>query len=236
MWLETRWQVPLIILLAALVAILTLNYPVDAQEGVGTPTREASWLILPELPETATQADYGAEIYRLVCQDCHGNVGQGLTDEWRVEAFAPEDQNCWQAKCHSGSHPIDGFVLPQYVPPVAGEMALSRFNTSLELYNFIRAAMPYHNPGSLLESEYWQLTAFLVRLNGLDPMTSPLDEARAAKLLLHPDRPTAEPTAVMTPTPTRQPELTSTESWSWGFLGLLVVIGLGTAVLLWQRQ
>ena len=64
---------------------------------------EESWLILPDLPPTATQADVGAEIYRLVCQDCHGNRGQGLTDEWRAE-WDPEDQNCWQSKCHAPNH------------------------------------------------------------------------------------------------------------------------------------
>ena len=52
--------------------------PVTAQSSEG-------WLVLPELPSIGTQADVGAEIYRLVCQDCHGNQGQGLTDEWRAE-------------------------------------------------------------------------------------------------------------------------------------------------------
>jgi hypothetical protein len=234
--MATRLKAPLIILICALLTALALSRAVRAQDEVVTPEPEESWLILPELPETATQADYGAEIYRLVCQDCHGKVGQGLTEAWRIEGFAPEDQNCWQAKCHSGSHPIDGFELPQYIPPVAGEESLSRFHTSLDLYNFIRVAMPYHNPGSLLEREYWQLTAFIVRMNGLDPMTAPLDEAQAAKLVLHPNRPTAEPTAVVTPTPMRQPVPTATEKWSWGFLGLLVLMGVGTAVLLWRRQ
>ena len=233
MWLDTRLKAPLIILLCVLLAALALSHAVRAQDEAATPTPEESWLILPELPETATQADYGAEIYRLVCQDCHGDVGQGLTEEWRIKGFVPEDQNCWQAKCHSSSHPIDGFALPRYVPPVAGEESLTRFNTSLDLYNFIRVAMPYHNPGSLVEQEYWQLTAFIVRLNGLDPMTAPLDEARAAKLVLHPNRPIVTPTAVMTPALTRQPVPTATESW---LLGLLVLVGLGTAVLLWRRQ
>lgn len=233
--MDVRLKLLLLVLACALLATFVLSYTVQAQDETVTPTPKASWLILPELPETATEADYGAEIYRLVCQDCHGNVGQGLTEEWRREGFAPEDQNCWQAKCHSGSHPVDGFVLPQYVPPVAGEASLTRFNTSLDLYNFIRAAMPYHNPGSLLEREYWQLTAFIVRMNDLDPMTAPLDEARAAQLALHPDRPTVAPTAVITPTPVHRPVSTSTEKWSWGFLGLLAVLGLGTAVLLWRR-
>ena len=38
------------------------------------PTPE-SWLLLPTLPASATQADVGAEVYRLVCKACHGDTG-----------------------------------------------------------------------------------------------------------------------------------------------------------------
>lgn len=218
------------------ISLMVLRLPLVAQEDEPITPTPASWLILPEMPETATQADYGAEIYRLVCRDCHGDIGQGLTEEWRTKGFAPDDQNCWQAKCHAGSHPIDGFVLPQYVPPVAGADSLARFNTSLDLYHFIRVAMPYHNPGSLLDREYWQLTAFIVEMNGLPPTTMALDEETADALLLHPNRPTAEPTAVATPIPLSQPTATSSETWSWSFLGLLGAVGLGMGLFLWQRR
>lgn len=233
MWKNGRLALPLLFFIVLLLGIIT---PLLAQEDEPIAVTPESWLILPEMPETATQADYGAEIYRLVCRDCHGDVGQGLTDEWRATGFSPEDQNCWQAKCHAGSHPVDGFVLPKYVPPLAGDEALSRFNTSLDLYHFMRAAMPYHNPGSLLDREYWQLTTFIAEMNGLASPDVPLDEAVADQLLLHPNRPTPEPTAVPTPTSSPQPIPTATETWSWGFLGLLVAMGLGTAVLLWRRN
>ena len=49
-----------------------------------SPAPETSWLILPPIPAGATQADIGAEIYALVCRDCHGDRGQGLTDEFRA--------------------------------------------------------------------------------------------------------------------------------------------------------
>lgn len=137
-----------------------------------TPTPEASWLILPEMPETATQADFGAEIYRLVCRDCHGDKGQGLTDEWRA-TWAPKDQNCWQSKCHAANHPINGFDLPRYVPAIIGPTALARFDTPVEIHEYILVNMPWHNPGSLTNEEYWQLTAFLVRENGGAPFEVP---------------------------------------------------------------
>lgn len=149
-----------------------------------SPTRD-SWIILPEMPSNASQADVGAEIYRLVCSSCHGDEGQGLTDQWRAE-WNPRDQNCWQSKCHSLNHPPDGFVLPHYVPPVIGPDTLSKFATALDLYNYTRVTMPWHDPGSMLDEEYWQVTAFLARENQVDLSDVPLDEERAAKLRLHP--------------------------------------------------
>jgi cytochrome c len=147
------------------------------------PTPE-SWLRMPEMSDSATQADYGAEIYRLVCRDCHGDQGQGLTDQWR-STWAPEDQNCWQSRCHVGNHPPEGFLLPRYVPPIIGSGTLSNHETALDLYNYIRQRMPWHNPGSLQDWEYMQLTAFIARERALD-LTLPLDEAAAAKLKLSP--------------------------------------------------
>jgi cytochrome c5 len=149
---------------------------------IAPPTRE-SWLILPDLPPTASQADIGAEIYRLVCQDCHGNRGQGLTDEWRAE-WDPKHQNCWQSKCHASNHLPEGFILPRYAPPLIGSGTLSRFETALDLYNYMRISMPWHNPGSLQEAEYWQLTVFLAREHQITLGDLPLDEDWAAKQLL----------------------------------------------------
>jgi mono/diheme cytochrome c family protein len=137
------------------------------------------------MPSTATQADVGAEIYRLVCSACHGDEGQGLTDEWRAE-WNPRDQNCWQSKCHAANHPPDGFVLPHYVPPVIGPGTLSGFETTLDLYNNIRTTMPWHDPGSMQDTEYWQLTAFLAREHQVILGDLPLDEDRAAEILLSP--------------------------------------------------
>jgi cytochrome c len=147
------------------------------------PTPE-SWLRMPEMSDTATQADYGAEIYRLVCQDCHGDQGQGLTNQWR-STWAPEDQNCWQSRCHASNHPPEGFILPRYVPPLIGSGTLSNQETALDFYNYIRLRMPWHNPGSLQDWEYMQLTAFIARERELD-FKLPLDEAAAAKLKLSP--------------------------------------------------
>lgn len=186
----------IILLVTTLVPIILWyisNNPAQKQNIAGTtaqptfqfatPAPQASWLILPTFPSSATQADVGAEIYRLVCQDCHGDKGQGLTDEWRA-TWDPEDQNCWQSKCHASNYPPEGFLLPRVIPSIIGPVLTSRIETSLDLYKTIRERMPYHNPGSLTDEEYWQLTAFLVRENGANPMGVPLDESRAAYIYM----------------------------------------------------
>jgi hypothetical protein len=65
----------------------------------------------PQVSTPPTQAELGAVYYWLVCIPCHGDKGQGLTEEWR-EVFGPEEKNCWQAECHGKRHPDEGFELP----------------------------------------------------------------------------------------------------------------------------
>lgn len=151
-----------------------------------------SWLILPDLSDSATQADWGAEIYRLVCQDCHGDIGRGLTEEF-ISTWNPQDQNCWQSKCHATNHPPEGFLLPQYIPAIIGDDTLTRFETTQDLFGYIREYMPWHNPGSLIEEEYWQLTAYLIRENGIDQNNVLLDWTSAKLIFLHENNILAEP-------------------------------------------
>lgn len=151
------------------------------------PTAEVSWLRLPDLPASATQADVGAEVYRLVCSACHGNVGQGLTEDW-IATWDPASQNCWQSHCHHANHPPEGFLLPRYVPPVIGDQALVRFQTAQDLKQYIHENMPWHRPGSLTEEEYLQLTAFLLRENKIIQNDTTLDRSNINTLLLAPAR------------------------------------------------
>ena len=85
----------------------------------------------PQVSTPPTQADRGAVYYWLVCIPCHGDKGQGLTEEWR-EVFGPEEKNCWQAECHGKRHPDEGFELPRTAPPVLGPTALGRYNNAEE--------------------------------------------------------------------------------------------------------
>jgi mono/diheme cytochrome c family protein len=157
-----------------------------------TPTIDR--LAAPPTVQNPSQADIGAQVYWLNCQPCHGDQGQGLTDEWRAQ-YPPEDQNCWHSGCH-GKLPYEGgFTLPQTVPAVVGPSALARFQSAAGLHAFIRQAMPFQAPGSLKPDEYWALTAFLVRAQGVSESVLPLNEAKAATIGLHGPLATGTPIA-----------------------------------------
>lgn len=128
------------------------------------PTRE--W-ILVDLPPDASQLQYGGEVYRLVCSACHGDHGQGLTADW-LATWAPADRNCWQSHCHGPNHPPDGFELP-VAPAISGSGALAAFVNAQRLHDYIQSSMPWQNPNSLTEKDSWGTTAFVLKLNGIDP-------------------------------------------------------------------
>ncbi len=116
-----------------------------------------------------TQGGNGANIFWVYCMPCHGDHGQGLTDEFRNRQYPPEDVNCWKSGCH-GARPYEqGFTLPITVPMLIGSGALAKFQSAQELYGFIRTAMPFNKPGSLSETQYLDLTAYLLESNHLAP-------------------------------------------------------------------
>jgi len=151
-----------------------------------------SW-ILVDLPPDATQLDHGREIYRLVCSACHAYSGEGLTDAWRA-TWDPQDQNCWQSKCHAANHPPDGFVLP-IAPAVVGRQALAGFPTAADLRAYIQVTMPWHNPDSLTDEEGYAVTAYVIKLNRMSPPE--LNAQNAASFKLHPE--VSQPTVAATP-------------------------------------
>lgn len=140
-------------------------------------------LAQPTLPAAPSQADYGAQAYWLSCLPCHGDRGQGLTEEFR-ETYPPEEQYCWERGCH-GERPYEsGFTLPMQIPAVIGpQAALGKFANAATLNAYIQAAMPYWKPGSLTEEESWRVTSFLLRENGI-PFNESLDASNAGEILL----------------------------------------------------
>jgi mono/diheme cytochrome c family protein len=167
------------------------------------------------------QADLGAQVYYQVCMACHGDLGQGLTDEWRQVLDAP-DRDCWQSGCHNPHHPPGGFVFPKVVPAVVGSTIMEQFQTAANLHAFIQGKMPYQAPGSLEEAEYWQLTAYLLRANGYSLPAAPLDEQTAQRYSL-----AAEPV----PPARKPPYIPLAAGFTAGFILLLLLL-----LLLRRRQ
>jgi quinol-cytochrome oxidoreductase complex cytochrome b subunit len=172
-----------------ILAVLTALSPTHAYSAGEEPTPEpTSWIspdiYEPYLPDNPLLADKGAAKYWAVCMACHGDRGQGLTDEWRKRGFG-EDMNCWQSKCHGNNHPPEGFQLVRVIPPAIGPTTLRRFTTAAELHDYLLAKMPWWNPGSLTSEEAWQLTAFLLREDGLYPRNQEFNPQEAASIPVH---------------------------------------------------
>jgi mono/diheme cytochrome c family protein len=131
---------------------------------VATPT--INRLAEPTLPSAPLQADHGAQVFWLSCMPCHGDRGQGLTDEFRA-TYPTEDRNCWTSGCHGSRPYANGFKLPTSIPAVIGAGTLQKFANASVLEGYIKGAMPFWKPGSLTDDQAWQVTAFVLRANGL---------------------------------------------------------------------
>lgn len=189
-----------------------------------SPTPTPGMSFLPERlqpPPTVyppTQADQGAQVYYQVCMVCHGDRGQGLTEDY-LSLLDPSDRNCWQSHCHASNHPLEGFEIPRFAPAVIGPGVLEPFRNAVILHDYVQARMPWQAPGSLSKDEYWQLTAFLLRANGYDPGPVPLDEDRAAAISLG-----AKPTPTPTPASPLAGILESAGSGFWVASGCVLAL------------
>jgi len=220
----------LIFLLSVLIPVISAS-AAETTPPAPTPTPAMSFpperLAPPPTVYPPTQASQGAQVYYLVCMACHGDHGQGLTQEW-LAVLDPGDRNCWQSHCHASNHPDEGFVLPKTIPAIIGPGKLDIFSTALDLHNYIQARMPWQAPGTLSEDEYWQLTAFLMQENGFDPGKQALDQELAAAINLG-----ARPT----PTATPSPGLTSISGLGFWATAAGVLTLAGFVILLaWFRQ
>lgn len=137
--------------------------PTATADPQATPT--ADRLAPPPPVLQPTQADNGEYLYWVWCQPCHGDKGQGLTDEWR-EQYPEEEQYCWNQGCHGSLPYEEGFTLPKHIPAVIGEQSLLRFQTMNEIYDYTKHKMPFEYPGALDEQKALAVTAFLAREHG----------------------------------------------------------------------
>ncbi|MGZ3424609.1 MAG: hypothetical protein ACXWUG_21455 [Polyangiales bacterium] len=88
-------------------------------------------------------------------------------------------------------------VFARGAPPVVGKEALPlepradakyrkmQFKTALDVAQFVVKSMPPKTPGSLEESEYWDILAFDLKANGVPVAGKHIDATSAAAINLH---------------------------------------------------
>ncbi|HTP08763.1 MAG TPA: c-type cytochrome, partial [Anaerolineae bacterium] len=189
-----RFSLPAIAL--GLLLLLSAYAPLQPDQAVAQPNiapTPAPTSVRDPTATPPTQGGHGHDLFYIYCMSCHGDQGQGLTDEFRYRVYPPEDTNCWKSGCH-GSRPYDdGFTLPQTVPALIGEGTLQHFDTAQNMYDFMRRAMPFNKPGSLSDEQYLQVLAFLLESNHLVPVGTRLDATSLASIVIHHSAP-ATPT------------------------------------------
>jgi hypothetical protein len=121
-------------------------------------------LAIPVLSENPTQVERGEASYYYNCMPCHGDQGQGLTDQFR-EIWVEDHQNCWAVGCHGGRVSDEGFPIPRTVPPVTG--IRGSLQNASDLFTYLKETHPPQRPGVLEENDYWDLTGFILYKNGL---------------------------------------------------------------------
>lgn len=180
--------------------------------------------------DAANQLARGKEMFRIRCEPCHGDVGQGLAI-WRY-TWAPEDQNCSQYKCHALNHPPDGFYMPNDAPPIIGAGTLKPFPTARELHTFVSKTMPFDKPGELSPDDYWAVTAFLLQQNNKLPAGLELSVANASAVIINPALAASTPISTGA-SPSSAVSLFDDAKW----LGVVGVAGLlGLAFFVWRKN
>ena len=148
-------------------------------------------LAIPTLPVNPTQFDIGKNLYYYHCMPCHGDLGQGLTDAWRM-VWEEDHRNCWGRGCHGGREKDEGFPIPTIVPAIiAPTGGLAKYPGLDTLVSYLHDTHPPQKPGKLKDDEYRALAIFLWVSNN-----RPLPEQSVAPLT---DQ--TSPTPINTPLP-----------------------------------
>ena len=178
------------VLICTIGLVLFISSQADAspapQAGITpTPTFDVSRLAQPPTVFPPEQADNGAQTYWGMCIHCHGDRGQGLTEEWRT-SFEPDERDCWASGCHGPDFPENSFEIPATgAPALAGAGKLARFTSAFELHSFIRDNMPLFPTNSLTEEGTWDVTAYILRLSDIPLEGIVLDETNSSAIPIH---------------------------------------------------
>lgn len=156
----------LFLLLLALLSIYGFQFqrPIAKQIFSPPPPTYDPFVETP-LPPNPTELELGQNLYWHWCMPCHGDKGQGLTDEFRG-AWVPDHQNCWARGCHAGRREDEGFPIPTFVPGVVNDNHLAQFSSLQTLSDFLQAMHPPQSPGVLKSEEYHAIALFVFTMNG----------------------------------------------------------------------
>ena len=160
--MKTQYR-PVILFLPLFALLIARPFQTTLARQTATPTYGP--LTEPALPPNPTEYELGRNLYWHWCMTCHGDQGQGLTDEFRG-IWEPEHQNCWGRGCHSGRPGETGFPIPTVVPALVNENHLAQFSSLQELTDFLEATHPPQSPGILKSEEYHAIALFVFTLNG----------------------------------------------------------------------
>lgn len=204
-------------------SLLILNAPAYAQGPFSTPTSASDPLAQPELPPNPSDLEMGRYLFWRHCMPCHGDVGQGLTDEFR--ALWEDHQDCWESGCHGGKRGDEGFPIPTVIPSIVREDHLRQFASEQELFEYLKATHPPQYPGHLENDEYHSITSLVFTLN------ERLDEEDV-------NIPTSSPVPTITPPPSITP--VSSPQRDNRLAAPILLAGLGilvfTAISFWMTQ
>lgn len=151
----------LIIVAAATLGTAWAEAPQLGEPMTVTEVRDIDFVILPDgsgLPAGSGSVDEGADLYATHCLACHGEGGvDGINDRL------------------AGGH---GTLTGERPVKTVG----SYWPYATTLFDYIRRAMPYQQPGTLSADEVYALTAYVLYLNEIVPESARLDEDSLASV------------------------------------------------------
>lgn len=180
---------PVLLVLPLLAWFGSLPFQVPiAQQDIPSPTPTYDPLVEPPLPPNPSEFELGQNLYWHWCMPCHGDRGQGLTDEFRG-VWEPEHQNCWARGCHTGRREDTGFPIPTVVPAVVNDSHLAQFVSVQGLAEYLQATHPPQSPGILKSEEYHAIALFVFSMNERSLFDIPFTETPVStptSTLIHP--------------------------------------------------
>jgi hypothetical protein len=189
------------------------------QQGTPSPTPTYDPLEEPPLPPNPTEFELGRNLYWHWCMPCHGDRGQGLTDEFRG-IWEPEHQNCWGRGCHAGHREDQGFPIPTVVPALVNESHLVQFLSVQGLAEYLQATHPPQSPGILKAEEYHAIALFAFTMNGRPLVEIPVTET---------------PTSMPMPTLTQMPVQENSKN-PFPLYGILTFVVLLAGILMLVKR